>query len=244
MSARRRSTWAPTTGQHLQQCLRPERDLRRGYMFGNPNRNPTNDFSSVNLACCRHHDTVQGSGWYQQHGRRGSRTTYRPIPVLPAHLSLNHDFYSNYNSLQVSFEQVGRWLLFGAELHLLQERWRRRPPTTTRSSIRSTCATITTRSPSTARVFNVHYLVDFGKRYKGETLLGAACQRVADLRHLLCQSGFDIPSGQGENFGFGYGRCRCRQVFTVQQANPRPRFYRSAASSTTFLRTRTAISTA
>ena len=56
------------------------------------------------------------------------------------------------------------------------------------------------------QVFNIHYLVDLGTRYKGGNLLFkelANGWRVSGISQVM--SGFPLASENGENFGFGYG---------------------------------------
>ena len=70
-----------------------------------------------------------------------------------------------------------------------------------------------------SQVFNIHYLIDFGKRYKGGShLLSEAANgwQISGITSL--QSGPPLASLQGENFGFGYGVIQPVQVSLLQQA--------------------------
>jgi hypothetical protein len=67
-------------------------------------------------------------------------------------------------------------------------------------------------------VFNAHYTLDFGKRYRGDRALWKQVANGWQLSGISnWQSGVDLPSAQGENFGFGYGSLQVARVYTVQQ---------------------------
>jgi len=71
------------------------------------------------------------------------------------------------------------------------------------------------------QVFNVHYFIDLGKRYKGggrllsESVNGWQISGVSTV-----ESGFPLASEQGENFGFGYGSLLPVQTYWQNQSNP------------------------
>ncbi len=180
-----------------------------GYMFGNQS---TNGFCLCNLPGSLSAVSI------------GALTTaaqdyFRPYPFYQHIYMLNHNFYGSYNGLQTSWNKSAGWLQFGANY--------------TFSKTLATAASYNNQivDPVNLRndynpvpydrtnVFNVHYAVDFGKRYAGDNKLlkqAANGWQVSGIE--LFQSGIDIPSGQGENFGFGYGSLQVQQVYTVQQA--------------------------
>ena len=71
------------------------------------------------------------------------------------------------------------------------------------------------------QVFNIHYLVDLGTRYKGGNLLFkelANGWQVSGISQVM--SGFPLASENGNNFGFGYaGFANAVQVSNPNQAN-------------------------
>ena len=70
-------------------------------------------------------------------------------------------------------------------------------------------------------MFNIHYLVDLGKRYKGGNWLFSELAngwRVSGISQVM--SGFPLASENGNNFGFGYaGFANAVQVSNPNQAN-------------------------
>jgi hypothetical protein len=57
-----------------------------------------------------------------------------------------------------------------------------------------------------SQVFNIHYLLNLGQRYKGKTWLVSELAngwQVSGISSVM--SGFPLASENGENFGFGYG---------------------------------------
>jgi hypothetical protein len=69
-----------------------------------------------------------------------------------------------------------------------------------------------------SQVFNIHYLVNLGKRYKhGNRLLSTVANGWQISGLSTVQSGPDLPSEQGENFGFGSGTIQATQVFLEEQ---------------------------
>ena len=154
----------------------------------------------------------------------GSLTTaqqdyYRPYPFYQHIFTLNHNFYGNYNGLQTSWNKSTGWMVFGVNY--------------TFSKTLATAASYTNLivdpvnlrndynpvSYDRTNVFNAHYTIDIGKRYKGDSTLFkelANGWQVSGISNW--QSGIDLPSAQGENFSFGGGSLQVAQVYTVQQA--------------------------
>ena len=182
-----------------------------GYMFGSQT---TNGFSLSNLptALSANAGSISGLGTQAQ-------DYYRPYPFYQHIYALKHNFYGNYNSMQVSWNRSSGHIQFGTNY--------------TFSKILATAASYNNQlvdpvnlrndyNPATfdrTHVFNAHYLIDIGKPYKGDhRLLSQAANgwQISGISQL--QSGIDLPSAQGENFGFGSGSLQVTQVATTQQA--------------------------
>jgi hypothetical protein len=153
----------------------------------------------------------------------GSLTTaqtdfFRSYPFYQHIYALKHNFYANYNSLQVSWNNNSGPVQFGANY--------------TFSKDLATAAAYNNTIPDPlnlrneynpvpfdrTHVFNVHYLIDFGKRYRGSShLLDEAVNgwQISGISSI--QSGPPLTSLAGENFGFGYGQIQPVQVYTSQQ---------------------------
>jgi hypothetical protein len=144
---------------------------------------------------------------------------FRTYPFYSHIYALKHNYYANYNSLQVSWNNSNGPVQFGANY--------------TFSKNLATAASYNNTIPDPlnlrneynpvpfdrTHVFNVHYLLDFGTRYHGGShLLGAAANgwQISGISSI--QSGPPLSSLTGENFGFGYGQIQPVQVYTLQQA--------------------------
>jgi hypothetical protein len=69
-----------------------------------------------------------------------------------------------------------------------------------------------------SQVFNIHYLLNLGKRYRGGNHLLSMVANGWQLSGITTvQSGPDLPSEQGENFSFGSGTIQATQVPLVTQ---------------------------
>jgi hypothetical protein len=154
----------------------------------------------------------------------GSLTTagqdyFRPYPFYQHIESLNHNFYGNYNGLQVSWNKSTGWLQFGANYTFSKT-------LATAASYNNVIVDpVNLRNDynptpyDRTNVFNAHYLVDFGTRYRGDSRLFKELANGWQISGISnWQSGVDLASAQGENFGFGYGSLQVAQVYTVQQA--------------------------
>jgi hypothetical protein len=146
---------------------------------------------------------------------------YRPYPFYQHIYQLKHNFYSNYNSAQIQWNKAAGLISFGANYTFAKN-------LATASSYNNNLVDpINLRndynpvSYDRTQVFNVHYLLDLGKRYKGgrrvlsESLNGWQVSGVSTV-----QSGFPLASENGENFGFGYGSILPVQVLYPTQTNP------------------------
>jgi hypothetical protein len=135
--------------------------------------------------------------------------------------SLKHDYYSAYNSLQASWNKNSGPIQFGANYSF--------------QKVLATAASYNNTIPDPlnlrneynpapfdrSHVFNIHYLITFGKRYHGDSHLLAAAEngwQISGITQL--QSGPPLASLEGENFGFGYGQIQPVQVSTLQQVDP------------------------
>ena len=131
---------------------------------------------------------------------------YRPYPFYSNVYQLKHNFYSTYNSGQVSWKKSAGRITFGGNY--------------TFSKNLATGASYTNilADPFNLRndynpvpfdrthVFNVNYLIDLGTHYHfglkplSEAVNGWKLSGISTV-----QSGLPLASIQGENFGFGYG---------------------------------------
>ncbi len=146
---------------------------------------------------------------------------FRPYGFYNHIYSLKHDYYSNYNGLQVSLNKGGGPIQFGANY--------------TFSKVLATAASYNNTIPDPLNLrneynpapfdrthtFNIHYLIDLGKRYHGDSHLFAQSLngwQLSGITSLI--SGPPLASIQGQNFGFGYGQIQPIQVYQGQQVNP------------------------
>jgi hypothetical protein len=143
---------------------------------------------------------------------------FRPYNFYQHIYQLKHNFYSNYNSLQVSWNRSSGFLTWGANY--------------TFSKDLATAASYNNVLPDPinlrndynpapfdrTHVINVHYLLNLGTRYHGgNRFLTKAANgwQVSGISQF--SSGPDLPSEQGENFGFGYGNLTVTRVYMDQQ---------------------------
>jgi hypothetical protein len=146
---------------------------------------------------------------------------YRPYPFYQHVYQLKHNFYSNYNSAQVQWNKSAGIVSFGANYTFAKNlatasSWNNNivDPVHLRNDYNPV-------SYDRTQVFNIHYLVDLGKRYKGsrkwlsEAANGWLVSGVSQV-----MSGFPLASENGENFGFGYGSILPVQVSSPAQTDP------------------------
>jgi hypothetical protein len=130
---------------------------------------------------------------------------FRPYPFFHNIYQLKHDFYSNYNSAQVVWNKVTGMVTYGANYTFAKN-------LATASSFSNIIPDpVNLRndynpvSYDRTQVFNIHYLVDLGKRYKGGGwILPVAANGWQVSGVSSVDSGFPLASVTGENFGF-YG---------------------------------------
>ena len=143
---------------------------------------------------------------------------FRSYPFYQHIYALKHDYYSNYNSAQVSWNSANGPVQFGANY--------------TFSKNLATAASYNNTLPDPlnlrneynptpfdrTHVFNIHYLIDVGARYHGDHRLLSQSLNGWQISGISSfQSGPPLASLEGENFGFGYGQVQPIQVFTSQQ---------------------------
>jgi hypothetical protein len=142
---------------------------------------------------------------------------YRPYPFYQHLYQLKHDFYSNYNSAQIEWDKGAGMVSWGANYTFAKN-------LATASSYNNQLV-----DPANLRndynpvpydrtqTFNIHYLINLGKRYKGgNRLLSEAANgwQISGISQVA--SGFPLASENGNNFGFGFGGL----ANAVQVANP------------------------
>ncbi|MGH9607052.1 MAG: carboxypeptidase regulatory-like domain-containing protein [Terracidiphilus sp.] len=143
---------------------------------------------------------------------------FRKYPFYQHLYSLKHDFYSNYNSLQVSWNKSAGMVSWGANYTFSKDL------ATAASYSNALADPLNLRNdynPATfdrSQVFNIHYLVSLGKLYKGGNHLLSSVANGWQVSGIsTVQSGPDMPSEQGENFSFGSGTIQATQVWEVEQ---------------------------
>ncbi|MFZ2022681.1 MAG: carboxypeptidase-like regulatory domain-containing protein [Terracidiphilus sp.] len=146
---------------------------------------------------------------------------YRPYPFYQHVYQLNHNFYSNYNSAQIEWDKAAGMVTFGANYTFSKNL------ATAASYNNQLVDPVHLRNDynpvpyDRTQVFNIHYLVDLGKRYKGGTWWISELSngwKVSGISQVM--SGFPLASENGENFGFGYaGFANAVKVANPTQAN-------------------------
>ncbi len=146
---------------------------------------------------------------------------YRPYPFYQHVYQLNHRFYSNYNSAQVEWDKSAGMVTWGANYTFAKNL------ATAASYNNQLVDPVHLRNDynpvpyDRTQVFNIHYLVDLGTRYKHGNLLFkelANGWQVSGISQVM--SGFPLASENGNNFGFGYaGFANAVQVSNPNQAN-------------------------
>lgn len=143
---------------------------------------------------------------------------FRPFPFYQHIYSLKHDFYSNYNSLQVSWDKSSGFIQYGANYTFSKNL------ATAASYNNQLVDPVNLRNdynpaPSDrTQAFNIHYLVDLGKRYRGDHHLISQIANGWQISGISqVYSGQNLASGTGENFGFGSGTIEPTQVASSQQ---------------------------
>jgi hypothetical protein len=143
---------------------------------------------------------------------------FRTYPFYQHVYTLRHDYYSNYNGLQVAWNKSSGIASWGANYTFSKD-------LATAASYNNTLADpLNLRNDynpapfDRTHVFNIHYLVNLGTRYHGGNRLlskSANGWQISGISQV--SSGPDLPSEQGENFGFGGGNIQATRVFLPQQ---------------------------
>jgi hypothetical protein len=143
---------------------------------------------------------------------------FRTYPFYDHIYSLRHNFYSNYNALQVSWNKSAGLVSWGANYTFSKDL------ATAASYSNALADPLNLRNdynPATfdrSQVFNIHYLVNLGKRFKGGNRLLSLVSNGWQVSGIsTVQSGPDLPSERGENFSFGSGTIQATQVWLVTQ---------------------------
>lgn len=133
---------------------------------------------------------------------------YRPYPFYEHVYQLKHNYYSTYNSLQLTWNKQNGFVAYGANYTFSKD-------LATASSWNNVLADpVNLRNDynpvpfDRSQVFNVHYLIDQTQRFKyagGSRILSELANgwQLSGVSSVM--SGFPLASENGENFGFGYG---------------------------------------
>jgi hypothetical protein len=146
---------------------------------------------------------------------------FRPYPFYQHIYQLKHNNYSNYNSAQVEWDKNAGMFSWGTNYTFAKNlatasSWNNQlvDPVNLRNDYNPVPYDRT-------QTFNIHYLLDLGRRYKGgsrwlsEAANGWQLSGISQIT-----SGFPLASENGENFGFGYGGfSNAVQVPNATQAN-------------------------
>jgi hypothetical protein len=195
----------------------------------NPNMQGTNDnlFNVTFSALCQYDGgelcDVYGDG-SQGIGSLGTPEYdfFRPYPFYEHIYQLKHNFYSNYNSAQVEWDKAAGMFSWGANYTFAKNlatgaSWNNQlvDPVNLRNDYNPVPYDRT-------QTFNIHYLLDLGRRYKGGSKWiseAANGWRISGISTVT--SGTPLTSQNGENFGFGYGGFQgAVQVPNVTQTSP------------------------
>jgi hypothetical protein len=138
---------------------------------------------------------------------------FRPYPYYSHIYQLKHNFYSNYESAQIQWNKTAGVISFGANYTFAKNL------ATASSWNNNIVDPVNLRNDynpvpyDRTQVFNAHYLIDLGRRYKGGNRLLAQSLNGWQISGLSqVQSGFPLASENGQNFGFGYGSIFAAQV--------------------------------
>jgi hypothetical protein len=138
---------------------------------------------------------------------------YRPYPFYQHIYRLKHDFYSNYSSAQIEWDKSAGIVTFGTNYTFAKNL---AVAASYNNNLVDPANLRNDYNPvpyDRTQVFNIHYLVDIGRRYKGGNhLIGIAANgwQVSGVSQVM--SGFPLASENGNNFGFGYGSTQAVQV--------------------------------
>lgn len=182
----------------------------------NPNpANPTNNLFTVNLG-------LLPSSMTTPRGVEGGISSldtpeqdfFRPYFFYQHIFQLKHDFYSNHNSAQIIWNKQACFVSFGANYTFAKNlatasSWNNLIPDPV--NLRNDYNPVPF---DRTLVFNIHYPIDEGRRYKGGSRILSEAANSRQLSGVSSAiSGFPLASEQGEKFGFGYG-----QILPVSRA--------------------------
>lgn len=145
---------------------------------------------------------------------------YRPYPFYQHIYQLKHNFYSNYSSAQVVWNKISGMLTWGANYTFAKNL------ATAASYNNQIVDPVNLRNDynpvpyDRTQTFNIHYLLDLSRRYKGgHRLLSEAANgwQISGVSQVT--SGIPLASENGENFSFGYGAIHPVQVFHENMAS-------------------------
>lgn len=146
---------------------------------------------------------------------------YRRYPFYQHVYQLKHNFYSNYNSLQVKWEKNAGFINYRANYTFAKNL------ATAASYNNNIVDPVNLRNDynpvpyDRTHVVNVTVFFDPSAKWSykgGSKWLAAIVNRwqISDISSI--QSGFPLASVNGNNFGFGYGQIQAVQVGSLQQA--------------------------
>jgi hypothetical protein len=148
---------------------------------------------------------------------------YRPYPFYDNVFQLKHNFYSNYNSVQISWNKSSGFVQFGANYTFSKNL---AIGASNNNSLPDPAHLRNDYNPvpfDRTQVFNIHYLLDQTKRfqYRGQNRIlrqAANGWQISGISTLM--SGFPLASEEGENFGFGFGQVLPVKTQYQNQSNP------------------------
>jgi hypothetical protein len=145
---------------------------------------------------------------------------FRTYPFYQHIYELHHVYYAKYNSAQVSWNKNAGRVSFGGNYTFSKDL------ATAASYNNNIVDPINLGNDYNpvpfdhTQVFNVHYLIDLGKLYKGGgKLLSEAANGWQISGISTVQSGPPLASLEGENFGFGWGSINPVALQYTNQAN-------------------------
>lgn len=184
--------------------------------------NPTNNLFTVNLGLVPSSmTTIQGVGGGISSLDTPEQDFFRPYPFYQHVYQLKHNFYSNYNSAQIAWNKQSGFVSYGANYTYSKDlatasSWNNVIPDPV--NLRNDYNPV---SFDRSQVFNIHYLIDEGRRYNGGHWVIAEAANGWQLSGVSSvMSGFPLASEQGENFGFGYGSILPVQTEYQNQSSP------------------------
>ena len=146
---------------------------------------------------------------------------YSPYPFYEHIYQLKHNFYSNYNSAQIEWDKAAGMLTWGANYTFAKNL---AVASSYNNQLVDPVHLRNDYNPvpyDRTQTFNIHYLLDLGKRYKGGHWVFSELAngwRISGISQLA--SGFPLASENGNNFGFGFGGfANAVQVPNPNQAN-------------------------